>query len=147
MLDIAIHQPSPLVIIDPHQPQHGAPLRQIEGTGDGAARRRGDDLEAGPTLAYAIALQIELGERARQRRAGDIGKAAGQQMVADVEHRAAIDETQAADLIQRVKRISPIQRHSSLLASSLPWASTGFRRCAAARRSTDESGCGWRDRR
>ena len=41
----------------PHQPQHGAPLRQIEGAGDGAPRCRGGDLETRTTLAYAAALK------------------------------------------------------------------------------------------
>ena len=41
VLDIAIHQPPSLVIVDPYQPQHRAPFRQIEGAGYGAPRRRG----------------------------------------------------------------------------------------------------------
>lgn len=41
VLYIAIHQPAPFVVVDPYQPEHRAPLRQIEGTGDGAPGRRG----------------------------------------------------------------------------------------------------------
>ncbi len=107
MLDIAIHQTTPLVVIDPHQPQHRAPLCQIEGAGDGAARRRGGDLETRSTLAYAIALLIELGEGAGQRRAGDIGKAARQQVVADMQHRATVDQPLAADLVERREGFQP----------------------------------------
>lgn len=90
-------------MIDPHQSQHGTPLGQVEGAGYLSPGRRRGDLKARPALAYAIALSVKLGEGAGQGSAGDAGEAARQQVMADVEHRATVDQPLAVDLVERRK--------------------------------------------